>query len=205
MTERKPLGVILAGGQATRMGGGDKGALVVGGRSMLDRVIVRLGPQVERLVLNANGDAARFAEYGLPVVADSLPDYPGPLAGVLAGMEWAAAQGASHIVTAAADTPFFPEDLVARLTRAAERASTPIALAATYEGGRANRHPTFGLWPVNLRADLRAALEGGLRKVVLWTDKHGAATAAFEDGAFFNVNTPEDLTEAERRVAEGQV
>lgn len=200
----KPIGVILAGGQATRMGGGDKGALLLGGISMLDRVIDRLGPQTDRLVLNANGDPARFAEYGLPVVADSLPGFPGPLAGVLAGMDWAAAQGASHIVTAAADTPFFPADMVARLIRAAERAATPIALAATQEGGRTNRQPTFGLWPVALRADLRAALEGGLRKVVLWTDKHGAATAAFDDGAFFNVNTPEDLAEAERRTAEGQ-
>ncbi|WP_293574097.1 molybdenum cofactor guanylyltransferase MobA [Phaeobacter sp.] len=201
----QPMGVVLAGGQATRMGGGDKGALVVGGRSMLDRVVDRLGPQVGRLVINANGDPHRFAEYGLPVVADSLPDFPGPLAGVLAGMEWAAQAGATHIVTAAADTPFFPTDLVGRLSRAAERANTPIALAATHEGGRTNRHPTFGLWPVALRADLRAALEGGLRKVVLWTDKHGAATAAFDDEAFFNVNTPEDLAEAERRAAEERV
>jgi molybdopterin-guanine dinucleotide biosynthesis protein A len=200
----KPLGVILAGGLATRMGGGDKGTLVLGGRSMLDRVIDRLGPQVDGLLLNANGDPARFAEYGLPVCADSLPGHPGPLAGVLAGMEWAAEHGRSHIVTAAADTPFFPEDLAARLSRAAETASTPIALAATHEGGRVWRHPTFGLWPVSLRADLRAALEGGLRKVVLWTDAHGAASAAFDDDAFFNVNTPEDLAEAEARVRREQ-
>ncbi|SLN65724.1 Molybdenum cofactor guanylyltransferase [Falsiruegeria litorea R37] len=193
----KPLGVILAGGQARRMGGGDKGALILGGRSLLDRVIDRLGPQVDRLVLNANGDPQRFAEYGLPVVPDSLADYPGPLAGVLAGMEYAADQGFSHIVTAAADTPFFPQDLTERLARAADRANTPIALAATQEEGRMNRHPTFGLWPVNLRADLRAALEDGLRKVVLWTDKHGAASAPFDDNAFFNINTPEDLAQAE--------
>lgn len=198
----KPLGVILAGGQARRMGGGDKGALILDGRTMLDRVIDRLGPQVDRLILNANGDPDRFAEYGLPVCADTLPDYPGPLAGVLAGMEWAAANGYTHIVTAAADTPFFPTDLAQRLTRASDRASTPIALAATQEEGRTVRHPTFGLWPVNLRADLRAALEEGLRKVVLWTDKHGAATAAFDDGAFFNVNTPEDLIRAEELARE---
>lgn len=180
------------------MGGGDKGALVLAGRSLLDRVIDRLGPQVGPMMLNANGDGGRFAEYGLPVVRDPVPGYPGPLAGVLAGMDWAAEAGLSHIVTAAADTPFFPRDLVLRLARAAARANTPIALAATQEEGRLTRHPTFGLWPVNLRADLRAALDGGVRKVVLWTDKHGAATAAFDDGAFFNINTPEDLAQAER-------
>ena len=201
----KPLGVILAGGLATRMGGGDKGTLLIGGRSMLDRVIDRLGPQTGGLLLNANGDPARFAEYGLPVCPDTLPGHPGPLAGVLAGMEWAAQHGYSHIVTAAADTPFFPQDLAARLSRAAEKASAPIALAATQEDGRLWRHPTFGLWPVSLRADLRAALEGGLRKVVLWTDKHGAATAAFDDDAFFNVNTPEDLAEAETRARKDEV
>jgi molybdopterin-guanine dinucleotide biosynthesis protein A len=195
----KPLGVILAGGQARRMGGGDKGLIVLKGRTLLDRVMDKLGPQTEGLVLNANGDPERFAEYGLPVIGDTVEGFVGPLAGVLAGMEHAAHFGHSHIVTAAADTPFFPDDLVVRLQRAAERADTPIALAGTPEEGRATRHPTFGLWPVNLRADLRAALEGGLRKVVLWTDKHGAATAAFDDGAFFNVNTPEDLAEAEAR------
>lgn len=189
-------GVILAGGQARRMGGGDKGALVLGGQSLLDRVIDRLGPQVSRMAVNANGDPARFGEYGLPVVSDTLPDFPGPLAGVLAGMEWAADLGFSHVVTAAADTPFFPMDLSARLGRAAEKASTPIALAATQEDGRLIRHPTFGLWPVNLRTDLRVALVGGLRKVVLWTDKHGAASTLFPDNSFFNINTPEDLVKA---------
>lgn len=192
-----PAGVILAGGLARRMGGGDKGALVLGGQTLLDRVIDRLGPQVGRMVLNANGDPGRFVEYGLPILPDTVPEFPGPLAGVLAGMDWAAEAGLSHIVTAAADTPFFPLDLAARLSRTAERAGTPIALAATHDAGRLVRHPTFGLWPVNLRADLRAALEGGLRKVVLWTDKHGAASALFDDDAFFNINTPEDLAHAE--------
>ena len=191
-----PLGVILAGGQARRMGGGDKGLLVLDGMTLLDRVSDRLGPQVERLVLNANGDPARFAEYGLPVIPDSLDDYPGPLAGVLAGLEYAADHGFDHIVTAAADTPFFPHDLAERLDRATHKAQTPIALAATHEEGRLVRHPTFGLWPVSLRADLRAALQDGLRKVVLWTDKHGAASTAFDEDAFFNVNTPEDLAHA---------
>lgn len=193
---KPPLGVILAGGQARRMGGGDKSLLVLDGVSLLDRVIDRLGPQVARLVLNANGDPDRFGEYGLPVIGDTIEEYPGPLAGVLAGMEYAADRGFDHIVTAAADTPFFPHDLVARLERAAYKADTPIALAATHEEGRLVRHPTFGLWPVSLRADLRSELKRGLRKVVLWTDKHGAASTAFESGAFFNVNTPEDLERA---------
>ncbi|MCR9089662.1 MAG: molybdenum cofactor guanylyltransferase MobA [Rhodobacteraceae bacterium] len=200
-----PAGVVLAGGLARRMGGGDKGALLLAGMTLFDRVIDRIGPQVGRLALNANGDPDRFAEYGLPVLPDSVAEFPGPLAGVLAGMDWAAEEGISHIVTVAADTPFFPEDLVARLTRAAEKASTPIALSGTQEEGRLIRHPTFGLWPANLREDLRAALGEGLRKVVLWTDKHGAATALFPDDAFFNINTPEDLAEAEVKLAQGAV
>lgn len=204
-----PLGVILAGGQATRMGGGDKGLLDLGGRPILDHVLARLGPQVGAVALNANGDAARFAGFGLPVLPDPLPDYPGPLAGVLAGLDWAAGQGAESVVSVAADTPFFPCDLVARLQLAAEGMAHPLVLAATPRGdeetksmsrGGQVRHPTFGLWPVALRDDLRAALEGGLRKVVLWTEKHGGREALFDDpDAFFNVNTPEDLAEAQRR------
>lgn len=198
-----PAGVILAGGRATRMGGVDKGKLVLGGRTLLDRVIDRLGPQVGLMALNANGDADRFAEYGLPVLPDTVAGFPGPLAGILAGLDWAAGQGVDHVVTAAADTPFFPPDLTARLAAAAEAAGTPIALAATAEERRTVRHPTFGLWPVALRHDLRAALEAGLRKVVIWTDAHGAATAMFEDDAFFNINTPDDMARAEARAAEG--
>lgn len=193
-----PLGVILAGGQATRMGGGDKGLREVAGKPLLDHVIARLAPQVGGIVLNANGDPSRFAEYRLPVVADSLPDWPGPLAGVLAGMDWAAAQGADSVVSVAADTPFFPLDLVAQLQAAA--GPSGLALAATREGGKLWRHPTFGLWPVALRDDLRAALLGGLRKVVLWTDQHGAGTAEFGTDPFdpfFNINTPEDIAVAE--------
>lgn len=184
------LGVILAGGRATRMGGGDKGLLRLGGQTILGRVITRLSPQVDAMVLNANGDPARF-DLGLPVVADSIPGFAGPLSGVLAGLDHAAARNRSHIVTVAADTPFFPTDLVARLTAAAGGAG--LALAASPSG----RHPTFGLWPVSLRDDLRAALSEGLRKVVLWTDQHNAGTAAFpNDAAFFNVNTPQDLNTA---------
>jgi molybdopterin-guanine dinucleotide biosynthesis protein A len=199
------MGVILAGGRATRMGGGDKGLIEIGGRRLLDRVIERFAPQVDGLILNANGDPERFAAFGLPVAADSVPGFAGPLAGVLAGMEAARAAGASHVVTAAADTPFFPEDLARRLRGAAEAEGAPLACAATPDvAGKLWRHPTFGLWPTRLAADLRAALNGGLRKVVLWTDPHGCALAPFPPGPpdpFFNINTPEDVAEAERLVA----
>lgn len=196
---KQPYGVILAGGQATRMGGGDKGLRLLGGQSLLSRVEARLAPQVAGVALNANGDPARFADTGLPVIADSIEGFAGPLAGVLAGLDWAASQGAATIVTAAADTPFFPCDLVPRLLLASEGMVHPLVLAATPDTKRGSaRHPTFGLWPVALRDDLRAALAGGLRKVVLWTDTHGGREALFpEEAAFFNVNTPDDLARAE--------
>jgi molybdopterin-guanine dinucleotide biosynthesis protein A len=206
----QPLGVILAGGLATRMGGGDKGRLQVGGESLLARVVGRIAPQVAGLALNANGDPQRFDDLGLPVIADTIDGFAGPLAGVLAGLDWAAEQGASSIVTVAADTPFFPQDLAERLLAAAEGQRYPLVLATTPRTGeealksgggrRVNRHPTFGLWPVELREDLRSALQNGLRKVVLWTDQHGGREALFEAepfDPFFNVNTPEDLARAE--------
>ncbi|SEO83153.1 molybdenum cofactor guanylyltransferase [Salinihabitans flavidus] len=205
---KQPLGVILAGGLATRMGGGDKGRLDLGGRSILEHVIDRLAPQVAGLALNANGDAGRFDDLGLPVLPDSIEGFAGPLAGVLAGLDWAAGQGGEAIVTAAADTPFFPCDLVPRLLLAAEGCAHPLALAATEdETGRIWHQPTFGLWPVALRDDLRAALRGGLRKVVIWTQAHDAGTAVFDTGAgdpFFNVNTPDDLDQARRLMGKGR-
>ncbi len=198
---KAPLGVILAGGQATRMGGGDKGMLPLGGRVLLSHVIDRLGPQVAGLALNANGDAARFEQFGLSVLPDTIKGFAGPLAGVLAGLDWAAGQGADTIVTAAADTPFFPCDLVPRLLLEAQGMADPLVLAATPDPRRGQvRHPTFGLWPVALRDDLRGALQGGLRKVVLWSDRHGGREAVFaldRIDPFFNVNTPEDLVQAE--------
>lgn len=199
-------GVILAGGLSRRMGGGDKALREIGGRSLLRHVIDRLSPQAAPLALNANGDPARFAGYGLPVLPDPVAGFAGPLAGVLAGLDWAAALGASHIVTVAADTPFFPADLVARLYPAL--AAAPIVLAATPDPARGRtRHPTFGLWPVALRDDLRAALVAGLRKVVHWTDAHGAVEVLFDSPEarepFFNVNTPEDLITARLRQDEG--
>lgn len=201
---KQPLGVILAGGLATRMGGGDKGRLPLGQGTLLSHVIERLEPQVAGLALNANGDAARFADLALPVLADSIEGFAGPLAGVLAGLDWAAGEGADAIVTAAADTPFFPADLVPRLLLQAEGMDNPLVLAATPDSKRGQvRHPTFGLWPVALRDDLRAALEGGLRKVVLWTESHDGREALFPaDGfdPFFNVNTPDDLARAEAMI-----
>ncbi|MCB2128506.1 MAG: molybdenum cofactor guanylyltransferase MobA [Rhodobacteraceae bacterium] len=198
----RPPGIILAGGRATRMGGGDKGLRVVAGRRLIDRVIARLAPQCGAMAINANGDPARLAEFGLPVLPDSLPDHPGPLAGVLAGLDWAAGRGAEAIVTVAADTPFFPADLVTRLRAAA--GPSGLALAASRDGdGTLWQHPTFGLWPVALRHDLRAALEGGLRKIVLWTGRHGAGIAEFPSDPFdpfFNINTPGDISEAERLI-----
>ena len=202
----RPLGIILAGGQATRMGGGDKGLLQVGGQSLLSRIIERLEPQVTGMALNANGDPARFADFGLPVLPDSIDGFAGPLAGVLAGLDYAAEQGAEHIVTAAADTPFFPQDLVEVLQLAAKMENSNIALAATPDPERGTlRQPTFGLWPVALRDDLRDALNGGLRKVVLWTNRHNAADAMFPNwdyDPFFNINRPEDLQKAEAMLAE---
>jgi len=163
----KPVGIILAGGLATRMGGGDKGLLPLGGGTLLSQVIDRLAPQVEALALNANGDPTRFENLGLPVLPDSIDGYVGPLAGVLSGLDWAASRGATQVISAAADTPFFPRDLAERLTQAATDAQSPIALAATNDPERGPmRQPTFGLWDVALRQDLRNALQGGLRKVV---------------------------------------
>ncbi|RME18380.1 MAG: molybdenum cofactor guanylyltransferase MobA [Alphaproteobacteria bacterium] len=192
------VGVILAGGRARRMGGGDKGLLELAGAPILAHVIARLAPQVSRLALNANGAPERFSGFGLPVLSDPIPGQPGPLAGILAGLDWAASLGARAIVTAAADSPFFPHDLAARLIAGAGPGS--FALAATREG----LQPTFGLWPVALRDDLRAAIEGGARRVGEWALLQGAARVPFPEGKpdpFFNINTPEDLARAEEIMA----
>ena len=197
-------GIILAGGLARRMGGGDKAMLSLSGRPLLAHVIDRLAPQVAEIALNANGEADRFAQFGLPVIADTVPGFAGPLAGVLAGMRWAAERGHSHIVSAAADTPFFPHDLVAQLIAA--KGDQPISMAATNDPERGlSEHPTFALWPVDLADDLEYALtDGHMRKVIVWTSRHGCARAVFDEEGmpFFNVNTPEDLAEAERIAAE---
>ena len=196
-------GLILAGGLSRRMGGGDKSLRMLGGQPMLAHVIARLRPQAGTLVLNANGDPLRFAQFGLPVVADTVPDFAGPLAGILAGMRWALthAPQARWIASAAADTPFFPHDLVARLLAATGGADTTIALAASADG----MQPVFGLWPIALAGDLERALISGTRKILAWTDRHAHTSVAFGavkigDRAidpFFNANRPEDLAEAE--------
>ncbi|QPH56215.1 molybdenum cofactor guanylyltransferase MobA [Pontivivens ytuae] len=182
------------------MGGGDKGLLELGGKPILAHVIDRLSPQVEALAINANGDPERFAAFGLPVIADNVEGHPGPLAGVLAGMDWAAGEGFDLIATAAADTPFFPESLVHGLYLGMVSERVPLARAETAREGGFDRHPTFGLWSVSLRDDLRAALSGGTRKVIAWTDPHGVARVVFDgEDPFFNVNTPEDLERARAR------
>lgn len=202
MTDAAPptLGLLLAGGLARRMGGGDKPLRTIAGRTILAHVIERLQPQCDGLLLNANGDPVRFAEYGLPVVADSVPDFAGPLAGILAGLDWLAANrpGAQWLVSVAADTPFIPRDLVERLHQAREAAKVPLACAAS--GGWT--HPVIGLWPVSLRADLRRALTvEDERKIDLWTARHGVAQVEWPVtpvDPFFNANRPDDLAEAER-------
>ncbi len=203
MTDRAippTLGVLLAGGLARRMGGGDKPMQTVGGRTILDRVIARMRPQCAALILNANGDPARFAFAKLAVVADDVPGFAGPLAGILAALDWTAANAPAleWVVSVAADSPFLPHDLVARLHASREEAETPLACAES--GGQT--HPVIGVWPVKLRADLRHALVvEDMRKIDRWTARHGVATASWPAAPidpFFNANTPEDIAEAER-------
>ncbi|QBX35741.1 molybdenum cofactor guanylyltransferase MobA [Paracoccus liaowanqingii] len=194
--------MILAGGRATRMGGGDKPLLPLGGRSMLAHVLDRLRPQAGPVALNANGDPARFAAFGLPVRADSLPDHPGPLAGVLAALDWAAGIGADHVLTVAGDTPFLPPDLTLRLQAA--RGPRGLALAASRTpGGETREHPTVGLWPVALRDDLAATLAAGQRRMRVFTARHqpGLALWPGDPDPFANINTPDDLARAEARLA----
>ncbi|MDO6824121.1 molybdenum cofactor guanylyltransferase MobA [Marinobacter sp. 1_MG-2023] len=189
--------VILAGGQANRMGGGDKGRLMLGDQSLIERVIERITPQVDAVVLNANGDLSRYDDLSLPVVADSIGDFPGPLAGVLAGMDWAAEQGHEWLISVAADTPSFPRNLAERLAGY----DTPVVLAATPDPERGRLpQPTFGRWQVALRHDLRAALNAGVRKIRQWTQSQGETLVVFNEGDFFNINTPEDLAWAEKHL-----
>jgi molybdenum cofactor guanylyltransferase len=196
------LGLILAGGLARRMGGGDKGFRVMGNLPILTRVLTRIGPQVNRLVINANGDPERFADFELPVIADDLADHPGPLAGILAGMDYAAEMTtAGHILSVAADCPFLPADLAQRLKAVTQLRQARIAVA--HSGGYAQ--PTIALWDITLRHDLRKALtEEGLRKIDAFTARYAMASAEWLTepfDPFFNANTPDDLAEAERILA----
>ena len=190
------FGVILAGGRGSRIGGADKAFLSLGGQPLVGHAIARLSPQVAALAINANGDGGRFARFGVPVLSDPVAGWPGPLAGVLAGLDWAASEGADGVVSVAVDTPFFPGDLVPRLRMACDQSGQPIALARTATGW----HPTFGLWPVTLRAALRAALVADQRRVLSVAQVLGAGFADFPDTApdgFFNINTEHDLAQAE--------
>jgi molybdopterin-guanine dinucleotide biosynthesis protein A len=194
----KVVGLLLAGGQSRRMGGGDKALHLLGGVSLLDRVIERMRPQVEMLVLNANGDLERFARFGLPVVPDDVPGFAGPLAGVLAGLDWTASHrpDCPFIASVATDAPFLPVDLVARLVHRLAQERGDLACAAS--AGHA--HPVIGLWPVRLREDLRrAVVEEGIRKVDHWTARYKLVTVPFANrpvDPFFNANRPEDLQAA---------
>jgi molybdenum cofactor guanylyltransferase len=204
MSATPTLGLVLAGGLARRMGGGDKPLTRIGGATILSRVLERLKPQCTRLVLNANGDPARFADTGLPVIPDDVPDFAGPLAGILAGLDWAAAHApeVAYVASVPGDCPFLPRDLVTRLHEARAASGQPLACARSGEW----RHPVVGVWPVALRADLRHALtKEDLRKIELWTARHGVALAdwpAAPVDPFFNVNTPEDAAAAERLAAQ---
>jgi len=198
-------GVVLAGGQSRRMGGGDKCLLPLADATMLDFVLTRLRPHVGPVALNANGDPSRFSSYALPVVADPVQGFAGPLAGVLAGLRWAADTGlkVTHIGTAPGDAPFLPKDYVPRLWSALAEVTDPErAIVLAQSGGRL--HPVAGLWPVALADALEQALHDGVRKVLAWTDRHAQLAVTFppvtigdtDVDPFFNANTPEELAEA---------
>ncbi len=203
MTASKPLGLVLAGGLARRMGGGDKARIRIGGRTILERVQARFAPQCAAVILNANGDPARFADTGLTVVPDSVPGFAGPLAGILAGLDWAATHHAdiADVASVPGDCPFLPQDLVARLAAARVQAGVPLACARSGDW----RHPVVGLWPVALRENLRHALiDEDLHKIEIWTARHGIVTVDWPTtpvDPFFNVNTPEDAAAAEQMAA----
>ena len=203
MNASKPIvGVLLAGGQSRRMGGGDKALRLLGGRPVLAHVVARLKLQVSAMIINANGEASRFAAFGLPVVADSIAGFAGPLAGVHAGLAWVRASrpGIEHVVTVAADTPFFPTDLVPRFL-AALNPNRPLLVARSEEG----LHPVIGLWPVAMVTALEDSLKQGARQASAFVEERGATEVFFpriEIGGrlidpFFNINSPEDLAKAD--------
>jgi molybdopterin-guanine dinucleotide biosynthesis protein A len=199
------VGVLLAGGLARRMGGGDKCLRPLGGRPILAHIVERLRPQVTDLVLNANGDPARFADFGLPVAADTVEGYAGPLAGVLTGMEWTRRNrpDCAWVASVPTDAPFLPSDLVAAMVAAVEREGADMACATS--GGRA--HPVVGLWPVRLADALRRAMvEEELRKVDIWTARYRLVHVDFATDPvdpFFNTNRPDDLAAAEKLLRAG--
>ncbi|MCA0044454.1 molybdenum cofactor guanylyltransferase MobA [Celeribacter litoreus] len=197
-------GLILAGGDGTRLGGVDKGMVELAGLRLMERVIDRLAPQCATLAISANGDPKRYSEFGYPILPDGASESQGPLAGVLAGLDWAAAKGFKAIVTVATDTPFLPENLVTRLATVSQPEG--FGIAVTEEEGEQRWHPTFGLWPVTVRDDLRAALARHQRRMQQFAESKGAVPVLFDgpgaDTAFFNINTAEDLAKAESLLVE---
>ena len=207
MSEHPPtFGLVLAGGLARRMGGGDKALIKIGRSTILDRVLATLSGQCVDIIINANGDPKRFEDTGCIVVPDNVPGFAGPLAGILAGLDWLAAEnnGIEWMVSVPGDCPFLPDDLVERLHEARRKMGAGVPLACARSGEW--RHPVVGLWPVALRGDLRKALvDEDLRKIEVWTARHGIAIADWPTepiDPFFNVNTPEDAKRAEQVAAQ---
>ena len=203
-------GIILAGGLSRRMGGGDKGLLMLGKTTIIERVIDKILPQVGSLAININGDSSRFPDYKLPIIPDSIKGYLGPLSGILAGMEWAFKNGNRYIATVAADTPFLPDDLIKRLHAMVKSKNLNIGIAASriLSGDDVFIHPTFGIWEVALKDDLRDALANDTRKIMFWAKKFKLDYYYFETSdklsdPFFNINTPDDLEEAKYRLKKG--
>ena len=203
-------GIILAGGLSRRMGGGDKGLLMLGKTSIIERVIDKILPQVGSLAININGDSSRFPDYQLPIIPDSIKGYLGPLSGILAGMEWAFKNGNRYIATVAADTPFLPDDLIKRLHAMVKSKNLNIGIAASriLSGDDVFIHPTFGIWEVALKDDLRDALANDTRKIMFWAKKFKLDYYYFDTSdklsdPFFNINTPDDLEEAKYRLKKG--
>ena len=203
-------GIILAGGLSRRMGGGDKGLLMLGETSIIERVIDKILPQVGSLAININGDSSRFPDYKLPIIPDSIKGYLGPLSGILAGMEWAFKNGNRYIATVAADTPFLPDDLIKRLHAMVKSKNLNIGIAASriLSGDDVFIHPTFGIWEVALKDDLRDALANDTRKIMFWAKKFKLDYYYFDTidklcDPFFNINTPDDLEEAKYRLKKG--
>ena len=203
-------GIILAGGLSRRMGGGDKGLLMLGETSIIERVIDKILPQVGCLAININGDSSRFPDYKLPIIPDCIKGYLGPLSGILAGMEWAFKNGNRYIATVAADTPFLPDDLIKRLHAMVKSKNLNIGIAASriLSGDDVFIHPTFGIWEVALKDDLRDALANDTRKIMFWAKKFKLDYYYFDTSdklsdPFFNINTPDDLEEAKYRLKKG--
>ena len=203
-------GIILAGGLSRRMGGGDKGLLMLGKTTIIERVIDKISPQVGSLAININGDSSRFPDYKLPIIPDSIKGYLGPLSGILAGMEWAFKNGNRYIATVAADTPFLPDDFIKRLHTMVKSKNLNIGIAASriLSVDDVFIHPTFGIWEVALKDDLRDALANDTRKIMFWAKKFKLDYYYFDTSdklsdPFFNINTPDDLEEAKYRLKKG--